>query len=52
MGIIDFNNDLAINFREYIVAAGLVANPEATNQLALNCSTCVGVENYNPVSVD
>ena len=45
---VDFNNDSWTNFREYVVAAGLLSGGNMDRYVNLNCSDCVGMENYNP----
>ena len=49
--LVDFNQDSYLNFREFIVIAGLITHPdiETVKWLNLNCSDCVGMDNYNPM---
>ena len=44
----DFNNDSFVNFREYTVVGGLIGGGALGKYLNLNCSDCIGEDNYNP----
>ena len=44
---VDYNNDGYFNFREYISVAYQFFEGEPLKASQLNCSSCVGMENYN-----
>jgi len=47
LDIVDFNNDSWINFREFAVL-GTGTTTGAIWKYGVNCSDCIGMENYNP----
>ena len=48
MLLVDFNHDSYVNFKEMAFSGGLLVEPLSNWWLSANCSTCVGMENYNP----
>ena len=44
---VDYNNDGQMNFREYVSLGYEIFESDSLKASQLNCSTCVGMDNYN-----
>ena len=44
----DFNGDSWTNFREFTTLAGCMSGGWCERWVGVNCSGCLGMENYNP----
>merc|ERR1719242_891799 len=49
LSVVDYNEDLYMNFREFVSAALYLYGVLGSAVFSMNCSSCVGMDYYNPV---